>query len=182
MYQSRQEQLILSTNKSSHMIKNQITTAIQSSSSHKIKFDIIGYIAHTVPETARYSPNWHKIIQKSLKLKEIFMKLPQTGTLEPKRFDKPPYSYVVLCQMAIMSSPHQMMTEAEIIEFLISNFPCFVNCPFNWRELVKENLIHHDCFTISHQVVEKGYRFNYWKMSYFDSTKNSGPKTLAIFL
>lgn len=55
---------------------------------------------------------------------------------------KPPYSYVTLAQIAIMSSPNQKMTREQIYEFLLHNYPNFIHCPINWRASVRQALKH----------------------------------------
>ena len=78
--------------------------------------------------------------------------------------DKPPYSYVALCAMAIHSSPAKMMTLSEIYKFIVDNFPFYRKNSTRWQNSLRHNLSFNDCFVKICKTSEHGGKGNYWTL------------------
>ncbi|XP_072051077.1 forkhead box protein I1c-like, partial [Amphiura filiformis] len=83
-----------------------------------------------------------------------------------KRRVKPPYSYVELITMAIKSSPNQMKTLREILDYMQTKFPCFRGSYVGWKNSVRHNLSAAECFTKVLRNEERPYgKDNYWTLN-----------------
>ena len=60
--------------------------------------------------------------------------------------DKPPYSYVALCTMAINSSPTKMMTLSAIYKYIMEKFLFYRKSNLRWQNSLRHNLSFNDCF------------------------------------
>ena len=78
--------------------------------------------------------------------------------------DKPPYSYVALCAMAIHSSPLKMMTLSEIYNFIIESFPFYKRNGTRWQNSLRHNLSYNDCFVKVAKNCEERKKGNYWTL------------------
>ena len=78
--------------------------------------------------------------------------------------EKPPFSYVALCAMAIHSSTSGMMSLNEIYRFIISTFPYYKNTTSKWRNSLRHNLSFNDCFVKIVQGTDNGNKRSYWSL------------------
>lgn len=78
--------------------------------------------------------------------------------------DKPPYSYVALCVMAIDSSSSKMMTLSDIYKFITDNFPFYRNTKLRWQNSLRHNLSFNDCFVKISKTNEQGGKGSYWTL------------------
>lgn len=78
--------------------------------------------------------------------------------------EKPPFSYVALCAMAIHSSSSGMMSLNEIYRFIISTFPYYKNTTSKWRNSLRHNLSFNDCFVKIVQGTDNGNKRSYWSL------------------
>jgi len=63
-----------------------------------------------------------------------------------KRYAKPPYSYVSLITLAILSSPEKKLRLAQILKRIAEMFPFFNGSYQGWRDSVRHNLSQNECF------------------------------------
>ncbi|CAD5206819.1 unnamed protein product [Bursaphelenchus okinawaensis] len=109
----------------------------------------------------------------SLLLIRSLLQLPPDATvkLEHKKDSKPPYSYIGLIAMAILSSPERKMLLSEIYTWIAMEYSYFRNRGSGWRNSVRHNLSLNDCFVkVDRAANGKGH---YWTIH---------PANLADFL
>ena len=63
-----------------------------------------------------------------------------------KRYAKPPYSYVSLITLAILSSPEKRLRLSQILKRISEMFPFFNGTYQGWRDSVRHNLSQNECF------------------------------------
>lgn len=78
--------------------------------------------------------------------------------------EKPPYSYVALCAMAIHSSSNKMMTLSQIYKFITDNFPFYQKNSTKWQNSLRHNLSFNDCFIKVTRGTEHGGKGSYWTL------------------
>ncbi len=78
--------------------------------------------------------------------------------------EKPPYSYVALCAMAIHSTPNKMMTLSQIYKFITDNFPFYQKNSTKWQNSLRHNLSFNDCFIKVLRGTEHGGKGSYWTL------------------
>ena len=78
--------------------------------------------------------------------------------------EKPPYSYVALCAMAIHSSANKMMTLSQIYKFITENFPFYQKNSTKWQNSLRHNLSFNDCFIKVMRGTEHGGKGSYWTL------------------
>ena len=78
--------------------------------------------------------------------------------------EKPPYSYVALCAMAIHSSTNKMMTLSQIYKFITDNFPFYRKNSTKWQNSLRHNLSFNDCFIKVLRGTEHGGKGSYWTL------------------
>lgn len=85
----------------------------------------------------------------------------QAGS-EPRRLEKPPYSYIALIVMAIQSSPVKRCTLSEIYQFLQHRFPFFRGSYQGWKNSVRHNLSLNECFIKLPKGLGRPGKGHYW--------------------
>ena len=78
--------------------------------------------------------------------------------------EKPPYSYVALCAMAIHNSPTKMMTLSQIYKFITDSFPFYRKNTTKWQNSLRHNLSFNDCFLKVSRGTEHGGKGSYWTL------------------
>ena len=63
-----------------------------------------------------------------------------------KRYAKPPYSYVALITLAILSSSEKKLRLSQILKRISDMFPFFKGQYQGWRDSVRHNLSQNECF------------------------------------
>ena len=78
--------------------------------------------------------------------------------------EKPPFSYVALCAMALHGSATGMMTLNDIYRFITNNFPFYKTHPSKWRNSLRHNLSFNDCFVKIVCGTTTGAKRSYWSL------------------
>lgn len=78
--------------------------------------------------------------------------------------EKPPYSYVALCAMAIHSAPNKMMTLSQIYKFITDSFTFYQKNSTKWQNSLRHNLSFNDCFIKVLRGTEHGGKGSYWTL------------------